>query len=267
MTPADPARIHLLPAKESPYVLVIRRKPSKRFHIIRWNTKLDTLEHGSWFNGKLYPKRCDISFDGQWMVYLALGGSGDIWNGICRLPYLRTIAEGPNIGTWNGGGYWRDRKTLLLNDWELTKGEVPFKTANLQREFGHEELSVLYPKWVRDGWVRSGDNYGTGRKIKTASRYRVACDGDDGWQSKPSRTHPAMFVRHLGYLEHGHTFRFNLDGFDGLLDENVDSACWDSLGNLVYSREGILFKYSLKDLKNARPGSVHDLETLIPNEA
>ncbi|MEM7773351.1 MAG: hypothetical protein AAF327_22955, partial [Cyanobacteria bacterium P01_A01_bin.37] len=89
MKPAQPARIHLLPAKRSPYVLVIRRKPSKCFHIIRWNTKTDRLEHGSWFNGKLYPKRCDISFDGQWMVYLAMGDSGNTWTpALARSLYL-----------------------------------------------------------------------------------------------------------------------------------------------------------------------------------
>jgi len=66
---AESARIHLLPAKAAPYVLVIRRKPSKCFHIIRWNTQADTLEHDSWFHGKLYPKRCDISFDGQRLVH------------------------------------------------------------------------------------------------------------------------------------------------------------------------------------------------------
>ncbi|MDX2211870.1 MAG: hypothetical protein SFY66_01155, partial [Oculatellaceae cyanobacterium bins.114] len=109
MSLTAPARIHLIPAKASPYVLIIRRKPSKCFHLILWNTQIDTLEYGSWFHGKLYPKRCDISFDGQWMVYLAMGASGNTWNGVCRLPYLRTVAEGSAMGTWFGGGYWSDR--------------------------------------------------------------------------------------------------------------------------------------------------------------
>ena len=66
----------------------------------------------------------------------------------------------------------------------------------------------------------------------------------------------------IGYLAHGYSFRFSLDGFDTLLDDQVDSACWDSLGNLIYSRQGILYKYSLDDLKHGRLGSVHDLEPL-----
>jgi hypothetical protein len=265
MTPADPARIHLLPAKASPFVVVIRRKPSKCFHVIRWNTQSDELEYGSWFHGKLFPKRCDVSFDGQWMVYLAMGASGETWNGICRLPYLRTVVEGPNMGTWYGGGYWRDCTTLLLNRWKPAKGRVPFKIDTLQPRFGGEDLGVLYPRWERDGWRRRGSNFGTHREIKRL-KYTVECIGDDGWQNRPSRNHPCLVVRYVGYLAHGYTFRFALDGYADLLDDRVDSACWDSLGNLIYSRDGILYKYALGGLRNGLPSKVIDLEPLTQKE-
>lgn len=52
--------------------------------------------------------------------------------------------------------------------------------------------------------------------------------------------HPTLIVRYVGYLAHGYTFRFMLEGFAELLDDQVDSACWDSFGNLVYSRDGFL---------------------------
>src|ERR1700710_2468830 len=118
MTPAPPARIHLLPAKGVPVVIVIRRKPSKVFHVIRWGTATDTLEYGSWFRGKLFPMRCDVSFDGQWMVYHAMGATGKTWNGVCRPPRLKTMLEAENQGTWFGGGYWTNARTLRLNAWE-----------------------------------------------------------------------------------------------------------------------------------------------------
>ena len=140
------------------------------------------------------------------MVYLAMGDSGNTWNGVCRLPYLRTVVEGPNMGTWFGGGYWRDRKTLLLNQWEPAEGAVPFKMAPLKAEFGGEDLSVLYPKWERDGWRRRGDNYGT-HEIKNLAKYTVECRGDDGWGNQPSRQYPALTARDIGYLAHGYTFR------------------------------------------------------------
>ena len=104
--------MHLLPARDVPVVVVLRRKPSKRFHVIVWDTIKDRLEHGSWFNGKLYPKRCDVSLDGRLMVYLAIGDRGQTWNGVCQLPWLKTLAESENMGTWYGGGVFVGKNRL-----------------------------------------------------------------------------------------------------------------------------------------------------------
>jgi hypothetical protein len=123
-------------------------------------------------------------------------------------------------------------------------------------------LSVLYAKWKRDGWQRRGDNYGENYEIKNSSKYTVVCDGDDGWQNQPSPKHPALIARYMGYLKYGYTFRFTLEGYEHLLDDTTDSACWDSLGSLVCSREGILYKYSLIDLERGCLGIIHDLESL-----
>jgi hypothetical protein len=257
-----PARIFLLPAKEAPVVVIIRRKPSKLFHLIRWNTSTDQLEHGSWFRGKLYPNRCDVSFDGEWMIYLAMGSKGETWNGICRLPFLRTFVESENNGTWNGGGYWRDKRTVMLNQWTPCKGSSPFKYSQLNREFGSEDLGVFYPRLQRDGWVRRGENYGSNRQIKTIKKYMVACDGDDGWQIQPTRQHPVLSMRYTGYLEHGYTFCYSLDGYPNIVDEEVTSACWDSLGQLFVARKGVVSRYSLSDLKQGKPATSIDFNEM-----
>jgi len=258
-----PARIHLLPAKGSPYVAVIRRKPSHVFHIIRWNTKDDSLEYGSWFNGKLYPKRCDISFDGKWMVYLAMGGNnGNTWNGVCLLPRLKTYLEADNIGTWFGGGYWKEEKELLLNGWGQPKGSIPFKLGELKSQFGGEDLGVLYPRLERDGWMRAGDNYGKNVKVENSKNYIVKCENDDGWYWQPSRNHPRLKMYYRGFLEHGYTFEFKLDEYPDVLDSTVDSATWDFLGNLVFAKQGTLYKYKLSDFKKGKPSFCKDLEFL-----
>ena len=98
MTPAKPARIHLLPAAKAPVVVVIRRKPSKLFHVIRVDTATGRYEQGAWFKGKLYPMRCDVSFDGNWLVYLALGARGNTWNAVSELPRLTAVAESEEHG-------------------------------------------------------------------------------------------------------------------------------------------------------------------------
>jgi len=258
-----PARIHLLPAKGSPYVAVIRRKPSKVFHIIRWNTRNDHLEYGSWFNGKLYPKRCDISFDGKWMVYLAMGDINcNTWNGVCLLPRLRTYLESDNIGTWFGGGYWKDEKELLLNGWGKLKGSIPFKLGVLQSQFGGEDLGVLYPRLERDGWTRGGDNYGKNVRVENSKKLMIKCENDNGWYWQPSPKHPRLRMYYRGYLQQGYTFEFKLEYYPGILDSTVDWATWDFLGNLVFAKAGTLYKYKLADLKKGKPSFCQNLESL-----
>jgi hypothetical protein len=262
-----PARIHLLPAKGSPYVAVIRRKPSKIFHIIRWNTQKDILEYGSWFKGKLYPKRCDISFDGQWMVYLAMGAKGNTWNGVCQLPWLKTYLEGENLGTWFGGGYWKTEKELLLNGrWAEPNKSIPFKLGDLNSQFGGEDLSVLYPRLERDGWRRSGENYGENRKVKNSKKYIVECLGDDGWYCQPTKKHPTLRMYYQGYFgnQSGYTFKFTIDEYPELLDSHVDWVTWDFLGNLVFAKFGMLYKYELNDFNKGKPSFCKDLEPLLP---
>lgn len=266
-TPAAPARIHLIPAKEAPYVAIIRRKPSRWFHIVRWNTETDAVEHGSWFWGSFYPKRCDVSFDGQWMIYLAYDmahGEDRPWNGVCRLPFLKTIAECENVGAWLGGGYWRDKRTLLLNARGPLVGTLPFRVETLTPKYGAEDLSVFIPRLERDGWKRQGKNYGEDREVTTEPKYTLERIGDEGWYNQPAEGYPMLRTRYIGYLKHGYTFAFSLDEHPELIDQTVDSACWDSQKNLIFSRNGIVYRYSLDDLAKKKPGFVLNLESLTP---
>lgn len=261
----ETARIHLLAAKSAPVVTILRRKPSKLFHVINWNTQTGELTYGSWFRGKLYPLRCDVSFDGRWMVYLALGSNGDTWNGVCETPWLKTIAEAPNTGTWHGGGYWESSQKLNVNNWKPTErtSALPFKITGYRSDFGEDE-GVLYPRLERDGWRRSGP-IGDNRDISTPSKYRIQCLNDPGWYWKFSPSHPTLRMIYLGYLDHGRTFSFRLDGHESLLDNPAVSwATWDALGNLVVARAGAIEKFTLADIDRATPSFSRDLENLQP---
>ncbi len=260
--PPRPARIRLLPAREAPYVVIVRRKPSGRFHIVRWNTETGEAEHGSWFKGRIYALRSDVSFDGQWMVYLAMGSNAQTWNGVCRLPFLKTELEGSNNGSWFGGGYWRDRDTLVLNGWKEEKGNVPFK-VHASKGWSPEDVELFYSKLERDGWTRAGGNFGTEQEVKSRRSYTVIRKGDDGWRSQPSQRHPVLHVRYVGY-SNGYRFRFALAGPSELLDDRVDSACWDSLGQLVFSRDGVVRCFALRDIESGTPTRTLDLEGLSP---
>ncbi len=260
-TPPAPARIRLLPAREAPYVVIVRRKPTRHFHIVRWNTETGEAEHGSWFEGRIYAGRSDVSFDGQWMVYMALGSNADSWTGVCRVPFLRTEMEGRVHGTWFGGGYFRDRRTLVLNGWKPEKGQVPFRV--LTEDWSPEDLQATFRKLERDGFTRVGPDYGVSREDKSASSYTVIHEGDDGWRSQPSPRHPVLTTRYVGYAR-GYQFRFSLPGAPELIDSAVDAACWDSRGQLVFSRRGVVSCFALKDIPSGVPTRTLDLELLMP---
>jgi len=232
MTVKTTARIHLLPAKEAPYVVIIRRKPSKTFHIIRWNVEQDEFEHGSWFTGHIYVYRSDVSFDGKWMVYLARGARGTTWNGVCLLPYLKTYLEADAPDTWGGGGYWKDSQTLITHSWATTKGAALFRVEN-----GQGEVHVRRMK--RDGWIHN-------EKKKSWL-----------WQFHPrGATLEAIYHRHTA------DFEFRLREFPELLDKEVECATFAANGDLFFSRLGCVYRYSRNDLRRGKPGFTADLNGL-----
>ena len=264
MASAAPPRLHLLPARSAPIVVILRRGPSRLVHVIRWDTRTDDLTPGSWFRGRLFPLRCDVSWDGGWMIYLAMGSGGDSWNGICRPPWLRTIAEGGNFGTWRGGGYFPSRRLLRLNAWELA-GEpaelLPFEVEPY-RSRDAEDLGVIHLRMARDGWRRAGA-WGAMHRVR-AGKLTVVCEGDAGWAFRPSPRHPTLRAFYRGYLARGHTFAFALDEHPDLLGAPVEWATWDAAGNLLVARQGGVERYTLVDLQRGTPGFVASLIDLAP---
>lgn len=267
MQPKETGRIHLLPAKSAPIVCIIRRKPSKRFHVITWNTSTDQITHGGWIRGKVYVLRSDISFDGQWMVFLVMGAAGTTWNGICKLPWLNTPFEYPCQGTQYGGGYWSQENLLLLNKWQ-PRGvplRVPFRTQTYEAPHPEDE-GVLFARMERDGWKRIGP-FGEMRTIENQRKPMVACDNDPGWCWQPTPAHPTLRAYYRGNLTHGLTFEFALDECPGLLGPDIEWATWDSIGNLITTKNGGVAKYNLKGLTVGQPTFETSFEDLLPPDA
>lgn len=228
------ARIHLLPAKGAPYVVMIRRKPSKTYHIVRWNVETDRFEHGSWFTGHIYVHSSDVSFDGKWMVYLARGARGTTWNGICLLPQLKTYLESDAPDTWGGGGYWKDKRTLVTDNWASTKGTVPFKIENDAR-LGE----VHVQRMKRDGWIHNME--------------------DKSWTWQFQRRGPTLKAK---YHKHTADFEFRVLEYPELLEQSVESATFAANGDLVFAQDGWVFRYSRQDMRRGKPGFAADLNEL-----
>jgi hypothetical protein len=262
------SRIHLLVAKNAPTVAILQRKRAKLFHITLVETRRRRIEEGSWFRGKLYALRCDISLDGKHMVYLAMGSRGNTWNGVCRLPWLSTLTEAENMGSWFGGGYIAEKKVLRTNGWGSAefyppkRTGAPFTLELYRSRYGGEDLGVVYERLERDGFKRLGDNWGTERNLGTR-KLQVARDGDDGWGRQFSRRGPTLKVRYAGYLEHGYTFAFWFDEHPELL-AGASWANWDCDGDLWVARPGVVEQYTLDDLGRGAPSFTIDVDEFEP---
>ena len=123
--------MHFALAREADVGLVFRRGPARWVRAIRWDTQRDTFEPGQWFHGRIYEERCDLSPDGELLVYFAYKGHRagrvtdegkrphledyrDSWTAVSRPPWLTALALWPKGDTWMGGGVFTERRELLL---------------------------------------------------------------------------------------------------------------------------------------------------------
>jgi len=262
------SRIHLLAAKAAPTLVILQRKRAKPFHVITVNTQTHSVEEGSWFRGVLHVLRCDVSFDGRFMIYMAVGGRYKVWSGVCRLPWLKTVAEGEeHSGIAWGGGYFAAPQLLITNGRKpltISAGaELPF-TLMVERRtsFSSYGTDVIYKRFERDGFMRLGDNWG--REHQTNDPYRVDRIGDDGWGNRPFPRHPQLKVCYIGFIEAAERFAFSLDEHPDVV-AGASWATWDADGNLWVARPGVVEKFTLDDLRCGMPSFSLDVDQFAPN--
>ena len=64
-------RLYAILARESHRAVVFRRGPSKQVLLVSWNTDTDAFTEGQWLKGRIYERRCDLSPDGELLLYFA----------------------------------------------------------------------------------------------------------------------------------------------------------------------------------------------------
>ena len=247
--------------------MAIRRKPTRWFHILSWNTETDLIEHGSWLEGTIYCERCDVSFDGRWMIYLAMGSNMETWTGLCHPPRLKSVFNAPNCGTRFGGGFWERENLLRENGGPYSPWPEVRKAAEAILPFRIEAHESAAPDWDfggmllarlrRDGWRRGHNTTEAGEDAPVAI--------GDTWQCRPSGGHPFLTMEFVGHeARRPWPFRFRLDGHRGLIPETADWVCWDAWGQLVFADRGVLYRYTPEALAAGNPSGVVDLEGLAP---
>src|SRR5262245_24882898 len=258
------SRIHLLVAKNAPTVVIVQRKRAKLFHIVTVDASKRRVEQGSWFRGKLYALRCDVSFDGKHMVYLAMGDKGQTWNGVCRLPWLSTLTEADNTGAWFGGGYFADKKLLRTNGWGHAdfyppkRSGAPFRLEPYYSRYGGEDLGVVYERLERDGFRRLGENWGTEQNLGTR-RLQGACEGDDGWGRQVAVGLPMPKLSYSRHPDLGYAVPLWFDEYPELLT-GASWTNWDYNVDLWVSRPRMVEQYTLNDLSRGAPSFTIDVD-------
>lgn len=259
MTTAKSApRIYFLLAREAPVAVVLRRGPSNRVQMLKWDTKLDTFEKGQWLKGRVYEYRMDLSPSGKYVVYLAANYSRkfDTWTAVSKPPYFTALALWPNMGAWGGGGLFMSDSKLMLNHgvdhmdlvdgFELGK-KFRVERWNLTAGRGEDE-PINHTRMTRDGWelVDAGGSSG------------YSSSGRVGWVVSPAQIYRkrarASCGGHvlnrllLGVNERGgpwYMLEFSITDKDGnqLLDlGRCDCADLDSNGDVLFAREGRIFR-------------------------
>jgi hypothetical protein len=131
-----------------------------------WDFNSDEVTSGQWLKGHVYTKRADVSPDGRYVVIAASnyskahnseeGWLTSGWTAISRPPYFSALAVWLTGGAWNGGGIWKRKRDLSLNNfahcWKArVKPTNAIRTKNL--DLGPSENEPIYTMRLREhGW-------------------------------------------------------------------------------------------------------------------
>ena len=171
--PLPKPRLFLLQAQRAPVGVIVRRGPSKRHSLVRWDQRDDTFERGHWFNGRIRERVCDLSPDGELVAYVASKFDGREprdpvigrhWTAVSRPPWLTALALWPSSGYGGGAVFVDDRRLELWTesvfDWSYDPPPQHVKRLILvpreDRYVGHDsDEALLARRLARDGWERA----------------------------------------------------------------------------------------------------------------
>jgi hypothetical protein len=253
-TPPPPPRLHLLHAREADVAVIFRRGPSRHVEVVRWDTARDTFERGHWFRGRIYERRCDLSPDGELLVYFAgqynsrtrtrTHGEREslyAWTAVSRPPWLTALALWPKDDCWHGGGLFLRRRHLLLNHRPEQAAPHPeHRPHGLRVEPDPDargENDPLYSRRLaRDGWevVREWEV----EQVPGSWGYRTVAPGELA-RRHPGLPYRVVMERRIDWLTYREDFR--VEGPRGpvpLPSARLDWVDWDRRGRLVVLRSG-----------------------------
>lgn len=283
--PKPSTRLYVLLARKAPIAAVFRRGPSKRVLLLTWNTETHEIRKGQWFKGRIYERRCDLSPSGEKLVYFAAKQRPPhfTWTAVSRPPFLTALAMWPKGNAWGGGGLFTNERTLALNhapgERVLSEGFRLPKTIQVEPMRGRAGWGEDDPIWserlARDGWILK--QRGKGQENKRGSKIWWEFTEPLIWTK--ARGSLVLEMRVLGVHE--------IEGPWYVVEHRVlaagagvelslgrsDWADWSRSGELLFAREGQLFRIPVLPSGLGDPIQVADLrhlqfeEVLAPGDA
>lgn len=147
-------RVYCILARQAAIALVFRRGPSDWFHLLRWDLSSGAIEPGVWVRKKLFPRRCDLSDDGQLLLYSISGGyekGYQVFCGVSRAPWLHPLAQWEEKSTL--GSAWYFFEPGIDHGWADPRSElVGYRRVSIRRN-----ANVAFVNELRRGWVYAPD--------------------------------------------------------------------------------------------------------------
>lgn len=257
-------RIYCITAAEAQVAAVFLRGPSKWSHVGRWHLENGNYEPGAWLDGRIFPRRSDVSPDGRFLCYFAHKPSatwehGEAYVALSKLPWLTALHAFRTCGTWTRGYCFAEKrrgKTLEGVKLPIPYGLAPIRVVQFanERRRGWQETADCPPR-------RPGDFWDERRNVRLQKRQpggsRLLCFeslGRAGGEFGTAMAVDGMAVRY--WLE--------TDDDIELLDE-LQWADWGDNGRLLAAtRTGKLQIWQL-DADRSTPLYETDLSGLKPN--
>jgi hypothetical protein len=257
MSRPEDVRLYAILARKSARAVLFRRGPSKRVLLISWDTSDDTFDEGQWLNGRIYERRCDLSPDGDLLIYFAASYRKPYfsWTAISRPPFLTALALWPKGDAWGGGGLFETKRHLLLNhranEMELAPDfRVPswLKVTPFGKHPGWGEDDPIWStRLERDGWRYIG---GGRFKVDRTARVLITHNPPIVWE-KDHPQEPNRYVLRMSitgikekdgpwYLTE-HEVLDRSSGETSSLGRS-DWADWSASGDLLYAQKGKLYR-------------------------
>jgi len=143
-------KLAIIMSRKSPYAVILRRGPSKWYHVMKWDFRNDIIEHGAWFKGRIYENKCDLSDDGNLFLYSVSQWSRlqtsytDSYTALSKAPWLKAYALWPQGSTYLGGGEF------------ISENKIGIWTLPFMKEMHPDHTNTLGYSFVNltksDGW-------------------------------------------------------------------------------------------------------------------